>query len=265
MRLQGRIVSLRAVEPRDVERLYEWENDVRLWAVSGTTEPFSRAQIEQFVERQMEGADLLRTGQLRLMIDVRHTDGAEENEAGAKEADGANGTSEANGENGTSEANGENGTSEACGAEENEAGGTAGNADGDAAGNADGDTAGNVDGDTVGNVDGDTVGGGAFRTVGAVDLFEYDPLNGRAGLGILIYGEENRRRGYASDTLEILCRYAREQLRLHQLWCTVGAGNAASLALFRQAGFVETGVRRDWLWSPEGFRDEILLQKILDI
>ena len=240
MRLQGRIVALRAVEPRDVDLLYGWENDVRLWAVSGTTEPFSRAQIEQFVERQLAGADLLRTGQLRLMIDVRHTDGAEENEAGAKEADGANGTSEANGENGTSEA---------CGAEENEAGGTAGNADGDAAG----------------NVDGDTVGGGAFRTAGCIDLFEYDPLNRRAGIGILIYGAENRRKGYAREALGILCRYAREQLRLHQLWCTVGAGNAASLALFRQAGFVETGVRRDWLWSPEGFRDEILLQKILDI
>ena len=239
MRLQGRIVALRAVEPRDVDLLYGWENDVRLWAVSGTTEPFSRAQIEQFVERQLAGADLLRTGQLRLMIDVRHTDGAEENEAGAKEADGANGTSEA------------------CGAEENEAGGTAGNADGD--------TAGNVDGDTAGNVDGDTVGGGAFRTAGCIDLFEYDPLNRRAGIGILIYGAENRRKGYAREALGILCRYAREQLRLHQLWCTVGAGNAASLALFRQAGFVETGVRRDWLWSPEGFRDEILLQKILDI
>ena len=207
MRLQGRIVALRAVEPRDVERLYEWENDVRLWAVSGTTEPFSRAQMERFVARQMEGADLLRTGQLRLMIDVRQADGL----------------------------------SRADGAAENE------------------------NGSMSGNVSGGVSGGGGFRTVGAVDLFEYDPLNGRAGLGILIYGEENRRRGYASDTLEILCRYAREQLRLHQLWCTVGAGNAASLALFRQAGFVETGVRRDWLWSPEGFRDEILLQKILDI
>ena len=207
MRLQGRIVALRAVEPRDVERLYEWENDVEIWAVSGTTEPFSRAQIEQFVERQLAGADLLRTGQLRLMIDVRQADGL----------------------------------SRADGAAENE------------------------NGSMSGNVSGGVSGGGGFRTVGAVDLFEYDPLNGRAGLGILIYGEENRRRGYASDTLEILCRYAREQLRLHQLWCTVGAGNAASLALFRQAGFVETGVRRDWLWSPEGFRDEILLQKILDI
>ncbi|HJA96694.1 MAG TPA: GNAT family N-acetyltransferase [Candidatus Alistipes faecavium] len=207
MRLQGRIVALRAVEPRDVDLLYGWENDVEIWAVSGTTEPFSRAQIEQFVERQLAGADLLRTGQLRLMIDVRQADGL----------------------------------SRADGAAENE------------------------NGSMSGNVSGGVSGGGGFRTVGAVDLFEYDPLNGRAGLGILIYGEENRRRGYASDTLEILCRYAREQLRLHQLWCTVGAGNAASLALFRQAGFVETGVRRDWLWSPEGFRDEILLQKILDI
>lgn len=207
MRLQGRIVALRAVEPRDVDLLYGWENDVEIWAVSGTTEPFSRAQMERFVERQMEGADLLRTGQLRLMIDVRQADGL----------------------------------SRADGAAENE------------------------NGSMSGNVSGGVSGGGGFRTVGAVDLFEYDPLNGRAGLGILIYGEENRRRGYASDTLEILCRYAREQLRLHQLWCTVGAGNAASLALFRQAGFVETGVRRDWLWSPEGFRDEILLQKILDI
>ena len=241
MRLQGRIVALRAVEPRDVERLYEWENDVEIWAVSGTTEPFSRAQMERFVERQMEGADLLRTGQLRLMIDVRHTDGAEENEAGAKEADGANGTSEANGENGTSEANGENGTSEADGAAENE------------------------NGSMSGNVSGGVSGGGAFRTAGCIDLFEYDPLNRRAGIGILIYGAENRRKGYAREALGILGRYAREQLRLHQLWCTVGAGNAASLALFRQAGFVETGVRRDWLWSPEGFRDEILLQKILDI
>ena len=152
MRLQGRIVALRAVEPRDVDLLYGWENDVRLWAVSGTTEPFSRAQIEQFVERQLAGADLLRTGQLRLMIDVRQADGL----------------------------------SRADGAAENE----------------------------NGSMSGGVSGGGGFRTVGAVDLFEYDPLNGRAGLGILIYGEENRRRGYASDTLEVLGRYAREQLRL---------------------------------------------------
>ena len=101
-------------------------------------------------------------------------------------------------------------------------------------------------------------------TVGTVDLFEYDPLHSRAGLGILIYGSENLRRGYARDAVETLCRYARERLRLHQLWCSVTANNTASLELFRKAGFIESGTKRDWLWSPEGYLDEILFQKILD-
>ena len=63
--------------------------------------------------------------------------------------------------------------------------------------------------------------------------------------------------------METACRYAREVLNLHQLWCNVGADNEASLRLFRSAGFAEVGVKRDWLWRPDGYGDEILLQKIL--
>ena len=70
--------------------------------------------------------------------------------------------------------------------------------------------------------------------VGALDLFDLDPVNLRAGVGILI-----------------------------QLWCSVEAGNAASLALFRHAGFSETGIRKEWLRLADGFHDEVFLQKIL--
>ena len=56
---------------------------------------------------------------------------------------------------------------------------------------------------------------------------------------------------------------ARTVLGLHQLWCNVGADNTASLALFRRAGFAETGRKREWQWTPDGFRDEIMMQKIL--
>lgn len=176
MTLTGRLVRLRAVEPADAELLYAWENDPAVWAVSGTTEPFSREQIERFIERQLEGGDLLRTGQLRLMIEVPERS----------------------------------------------------------------------------------------RTIGTLDLFEYDPLHGRAGLGILIYDTEQRGRGYAADAVETLCRYAREGLRMHQLWCNVGADNAASLGLFRKLGFREVGTKRDWLWTPDGYRNEVLFQKLLD-
>ena len=99
--------------------------------------------------------------------------------------------------------------------------------------------------------------------VGALDFFELDPINRRAGIGILIHDDALRGKGYASDAVETACRYAREVLNLHQLWCNVGADNEASQRLFRSAGFTEIGVKRDWLWRPDGYGDEILLQKIL--
>lgn len=99
--------------------------------------------------------------------------------------------------------------------------------------------------------------------VGALDFFELDPINRRAGIGILIHDTAQRGKGYASDAVETACRYAREVLNLHQLWCNVGSYNHPSRALFAKAGFAEVGVKRDWQWRPGGFDDEILLQKIL--
>ena len=100
--------------------------------------------------------------------------------------------------------------------------------------------------------------------VGALDFFELDPINRRAGIGILIHDDALRGKGYASDAVETACRYAREVLNLHQLWCNVGSDNAPSRRLFAKAGFAEIGVKRDWLWRPDGYGDEILLQKILE-
>lgn len=104
---------------------------------------------------------------------------------------------------------------------------------------------------------------GEGRAVGAVDLFAFDPMNDRAGIGILIADEEDRRRGYARDTIETLCRYGREVLGLHQLWCNVAASNVASLSLFYACGFDLIGTKRDWLRRPDGWEDECTMQKIL--
>lgn len=100
------------------------------------------------------------------------------------------------------------------------------------------------------------------QTAGAVDLFEFDPQNLRAGVGIVI-APEMRRRGYGADALKALEGYCRETLHLHQLWCEVSADNEASIRLFSAAGYEECGRRRDWILTPEGWRDEILLQKLI--
>lgn len=99
--------------------------------------------------------------------------------------------------------------------------------------------------------------------IGALDLFELDPVNSRAGIGILIHDTAQRNKGYASDAVETVCRYAHDILHLHQLWCNVEAGNEASLALFRRAGFSQSGTKKQWLRLADGFHDEIFLQKIL--
>ena len=86
--------------------------------------------------------------------------------------------------------------------------------------------------------------------VGALDLFDLDPVNLRAGVGILIHDTAQRGKGYAADAVETVCSYARDMLHLHQLWCSVEAGNAASLALFRNAGFQKRGSGRSGCGLP---------------
>lgn len=108
----------------------------------------------------------------------------------------------------------------------------------------------------------EAAGGTVLAPVGALDLFEFEPLHRRAGVGILIHDVNQRGRGWASDALAVAERYAREVLGLHQLWCEVGVENTPSLALFRGAGFETVGVRRDWVWTPRGYRDAVVMQKI---
>ena len=98
--------------------------------------------------------------------------------------------------------------------------------------------------------------------VGAVDMFEFDPQNLRAGVGIIV-APPYRKQGFALDALQTLERYVRDVLRMHQLWCSIGADNEASLALFRKAGYTECGRRKEWILTPNGAIDEVLMQKIL--
>lgn len=98
--------------------------------------------------------------------------------------------------------------------------------------------------------------------VGAIDLFEFDPQNMRVGVGIII-DEAFRCRGYAKDALLALESYARDILRIHQIWCGVTADNKASEALFLSAGYKVVGRREQWTLVGEEWKDELIFQKIL--
>ncbi len=102
-----------------------------------------------------------------------------------------------------------------------------------------------------------------IRTVGTIDLFDFDSIHQRAGLGILIASEEDRRQGYAFEAIQLMIEYCRKVLFLHQLYCNISAGNTSSIKLFGKAGFEITGTKKDWLKTENGWEDEFLLQLIL--
>ena len=100
--------------------------------------------------------------------------------------------------------------------------------------------------------------------IGAIDLFDFDPYHMRAGVGILIHDFENRRLGYASDALAALAHYSLNSLGMKQLFANVAADNKQSIKLFENAGFEKNGVKKYWLKTPSGWKDEFFFQKILD-
>ena len=100
------------------------------------------------------------------------------------------------------------------------------------------------------------------KTVGYLDLFEFDPVNHRAGVAVYI-DEDSRNNGYALKALETIENYAHNTLAIHQLWAIVAIDNEPSLKLFEKAGFKTCGRLRSWLCRRRQYVDAIFVQKLL--
>ncbi len=170
--LQTENIRLRALEPEDIDILYKWENDTRIWKISNTLAPFSKYILRRFIEDQKY--DIYETKQLRMIIESRSNK----------------------------------------------------------------------------------------RAVGAIDLFDIDPTNRRAGIGILVYEDRDQGQGYASAALTEMIKYAFQILGLNQLYCNVLSNNLRSLNLFKSKGFTVVGLKMEWVRSTDGWLDEYMLQLI---
>lgn len=62
-------ISLRAMEPEDIDNIYCWENDPTVWVDSAAHQPFSRHALRQFIEEN-SSVDIYSCRQLRLMADI---------------------------------------------------------------------------------------------------------------------------------------------------------------------------------------------------
>lgn len=64
--LNGEYIYLRALEPEDLDFIYEVENNTSFWNLSDTQTPYSRFLIKQYLENAHQ--DIYEAKQLRLVI-----------------------------------------------------------------------------------------------------------------------------------------------------------------------------------------------------
>jgi diamine N-acetyltransferase len=102
------------------------------------------------------------------------------------------------------------------------------------------------------------------ESIGCIDIYDYDAINSRAGIGILI-DKKYRRQGYAARALKLCLDYLFNDLLLHQAHCVIDETNIDSQRLFENQGFTLCGRRKDWIKTEKGFIDELEYQLMKSI
>ena len=170
--LKGDNIFLRALEPSDLDFLYELENEESLWIVGNTITPYSRFILKEYIANSYR--DIYEVKQLRLVICKTEDEGP----------------------------------------------------------------------------------------IGLIDLFDFDPKNKRIAVGIVIFLDKDKQKGFASESLNLISNYAFERLNVHQIYAGITEDNLGSIRLFENAGYKRNGIKKDWTFSEEGFKDEYFYQLI---
>ncbi len=103
---------------------------------------------------------------------------------------------------------------------------------------------------------------GNNAAVGLIDLFDFNAAFRRAGIGILILNNKEKNKGYGKQALQLVMKYGKTHLHLHQIYASITEDNKVSQNLFTKAGFKFIGQRKDWTIVNGQFKNENLYQHI---
>lgn len=91
--------------------------------------------------------------------------------------------------------------------------------------------------------------------VGVLTLTDIDWKNRRADIGVKIASKVNRSKGYGTDAVMAIMRYVFDELGFHRLNASRLAMNQASESLLSKCGFMEEGVKREYIYKGGKYRD----------
>lgn len=100
------------------------------------------------------------------------------------------------------------------------------------------------------------------KSVGTVDISDYDPRNGRALIGVAV-DAAYQNKGIATEALRQVIERCRDTFGMHQLAALILKDNEASLHLFEKLGFKTSGCLKSWHKKGGSYVDTVIMQLML--
>jgi len=98
--------------------------------------------------------------------------------------------------------------------------------------------------------------------LGTIGLYDIEWANRTAWVGVGIGERENWGKGYGSEAMDLVIRYAFDELNLHRLQLTVIDYNPRALKMYEKLGFVREGAYREFI-ERDGMRHDLILYGLL--
>lgn len=101
---------------------------------------------------------------------------------------------------------------------------------------------------------------GTGEQIGIADLYDFDPRNSRAGVGIYITPSQ-RCKGYGKKLLSALSHYAQEYIGIHMLYAFISVDNDSSRHIFNHCGYTQVATLPCWIKTSQGYTSAVIVQK----
>jgi RimJ/RimL family protein N-acetyltransferase len=95
--------------------------------------------------------------------------------------------------------------------------------------------------------------------IGAIELRKITPEHRSAEVGILVGDPTYRGRGYGTDAMRALCRFAFEEMDLRRIYLGVMEFNARAIRSYEQVGFVVEGRLRQDTYLGGHYYDSFIM------
>jgi|SaaInlStandDraft_5_1057022.scaffolds.fasta_scaffold11389_2 [ribosomal protein S5]-alanine N-acetyltransferase len=102
------------------------------------------------------------------------------------------------------------------------------------------------------------------KPIGNIRLFNFHKVHMRAELSFLFYDSDEWGKGYATEAIEAVIKYAFDILNLHRIYADYYEVNIASERVFSKLGFQIEGVYKDHFWLEDRFVDSVRVAKLTD-